>query len=376
MPTAKAKPPIHFDVFGSLEHVLASIDHMVPRIFKGEDISFIPTLKSTIRMHTQEHKWDVIVLSLSKGMAREELDVILNHLPEHEGPLIIDATASTPEHDVIYNEALLLARKERIIRLNDETSDVMIVLYGIEGIDPPMERTLLMRRLRYMGVTLDMMIERNEDVELGAREEGFTGHLQRAMNHLRSIYAHDTSEEAVDNYLIAGQAFMALSAVLMAYEATQDDYLKQRLDMITSELRELPTNFHALDISYVPFGQAVDVIARRPPGSESTYDVEHGVPHDAPHDVPHDVPHGVPHDVPHGVPHDVPHGVANEMRQHGSVHTIRHDVPRGGSDNRPIENASGLDAKVPAQKYSQVEAHKPDPQDIFTDNPLPKLEPH
>ncbi len=260
-----SKKPMHFDVFGSLEHVLASIDHMVPRVFKGEDLSFIPVLKKTIRLHTLEHKWDVIVLSLSKGMARQELDVILNHLPEHEGPLIIDATASTPEHDVIYNEALLHSRKERIIRLNDETSDVMIVLYGIEGIDPPMERKLLMRRMHYMGMTLDMMLERNEDIEGGATEEGFTGALQQAMRHIRSIYQHDKSEEAVaQNERSSGGAFMALSSLILAYQFTQADYLKERLNIIINDFKELPDTFKGIGLNYEPFVKAADELRNTP----------------------------------------------------------------------------------------------------------------
>lgn len=258
------KRPLHFDVFGSLEHVLASIDHMVPIVFKGEDLSFIPILKRTIRLHTLEHKWDVIVLSLSKGMARAELDVILNHLPDHEGPLIIDATASTPEHDVIYNETLLHSRKERIIRLNDETSDVMVVLYGIEGIDPPMERKLLMRRMHYMGVTLDLLIERNEDIEGGANEEGITGTLQQAMRHLRSIYMHDSSEEAQPVQETSGQAFMALAALVAAYKATQSDFLRDRLEILANELKELPLVFKTMNMSYEPLVDAANVVQAKP----------------------------------------------------------------------------------------------------------------
>lgn len=251
--------PLHFDTFGTLHHVLEAIDHMVPVIFKGEDLSFIPTLKNTIRMHAFQHKWDVIVLSLSKGMARQELDVILNHLPEHQGPLVIDATASTPEHDVVYNENLLLARKERIMRLNDETGDVMIVLYGIDGLDAPMERKLMMRRMHYMGITLDMMLERGDDVDAGTAEEGFTGALQRALSHIRNIYTQDASlEVAPRGEHSSGSAFMALSALVMAYEFTQADYLKERLSIIINEFKELPANFKGLDLSYEPFVKAAN----------------------------------------------------------------------------------------------------------------------
>ncbi len=259
----KRKKPLHFDTFGNLHHVLETIDRMVPIVFKGEDLSFIPTLKNTIRMHSFQHKWDVIVLSLSKGMARQELDILLNHLPEYQGPLVIDATASTPEHDVVYNENLLLSRKERIMRLNDETGDVMIVLYGIDGLDAPMERKLLMRRMHYMGVTLDMLLERNDDIEAGATEEAFTGALQRALAHIRSIYSHDKSEESVArNEPIAGGAFLALSALLMAYQATDADYLKERLNIIISEFRELPEVFKGIDINYEPFVKAANELQR------------------------------------------------------------------------------------------------------------------
>lgn len=252
------KPPLHFDTFGSIDHVLQSIDRQVPIIFKGEDLSFIPSLKNNIRMHAHSHHWDVIVLSLSKGMARQELDILLNHLPDHEGPLVIDATASTPEHDVVYNNTLLLARKERIMRLNDETGDILVVLYGIDGLDAPMERKLLMRRMHYMGVSLDMLLERDDAIDAGATEEAFTGHIQRALSHIRSIYFHNTSQEAKDNTLVSSSAFMALSSVIMAYEATQADYLKERLDMIASELKELPVLFKTMNLDYEPFVNAAN----------------------------------------------------------------------------------------------------------------------
>ncbi|MDX1922257.1 MAG: hypothetical protein SFW65_03890 [Alphaproteobacteria bacterium] len=262
--------PLHFDTFGSLNHVLESIDRMVPIIFKGEDLSFIPTLKTTIRLHAIQHKWDVIVLSLSKGMARQELDIILNHMPEHEGPLIVDATASTPEHEVVYNEALLLARKERILRLNDETGDIMVILYGIDGIDPPMERKLLMRRMHYMGTTLDMLLERNEDVEGGANEEGFTGALQRALSHIRSIYQHDKSEEAIaQSERTSSAAFMALSSLILAYEFTQADYLKERLSIIINNFKELPEIFKGADLNYDPYVKAANELQNKQPELEN-----------------------------------------------------------------------------------------------------------
>jgi hypothetical protein len=258
------KHPVHFDTFGNLHHVLEAIDYNVPRLFKGEDVSFIPTLKTTIRMHALQHKWDVIVLSLSKGMARQELDVILNHMPEHLGPLVVDATASTPEHESVYNETLLLTRKERIIRLNDETSDVMIVLYGLKGLDAPMERKLLMKRFHYMGTTLDMMLERNEDIEGGAREEGITGTLQKALLHIRSIYAHDASEESKSVVPIAAAAFMALAAVIMAYKATHSEHLRAQLDIISSELKELPGLMKVLNFTYEPFIKAAEALKPEP----------------------------------------------------------------------------------------------------------------
>lgn len=260
-----AKKPLHFDTFGTLHHVLDAIDHMVPIIFKGEDLSFIPTLKQTIKLHAFQHKWDTIVISLSKGMARQELDVLLNHLPEHEGPLVIDATASTPEHDVVYNENLLMSRKERIMRLNNETGDVLLVLYGIDGLDAPMERKLLMRRMHYMGMTLDMLLERNDDIDAGATEEAFTGALQRALAHIRSIYNQDKSEESIPQpERSSGSAFMALSSLVLAYQFTQADYLKERLKIIINEFKELPENFKGLDLSYEPYVKAANELRNIP----------------------------------------------------------------------------------------------------------------
>ncbi|NDE90544.1 MAG: hypothetical protein EB059_05320 [Alphaproteobacteria bacterium] len=253
--------PLHFDTFGNLHYVLDSIDRMVPKIFKGHDISFIASLKKNIRMHAEHNKWDMIVLSLSKHMARQEIDIILNHLPEHVGPLVIDATAQTPEHEVIYNETLLLSRKERIIRLNDETGDIMIVLYGVHGIDPPLERKLLMKRMHYMGTTLDMLLERNEDIEGGATEEAFMGHLQRALSYIRSIYAHDASEEKVEHRPIATDIFLALTSVLAAYQMTHDEHLKESIGHIVQSFTLLPEHFTALENDFKPFVNAAQVLS-------------------------------------------------------------------------------------------------------------------
>ncbi len=254
-PVHHEKMPVHFDTFGNLHHVLEAIDRMVPLIFKDEDLSFIPALKDTIRVFAHNNRWNVIVLSLSKRMARQEMDILLNHLPEHEGPLVIDATASTPEQEVIYNESMLLTRKERIMRLNDETGDVMIVLYGLEGLDAPMERKLLMRRMHYMGVTLDMLLERMDDIDAGATEEAFTGTLQRALSHIRSIYFHDKSEESTHHSSehISAAAFSSLSTLLLAYDMTHAADLKHQLNIIIRGVQEIPAVYRSLGVSYDSF---------------------------------------------------------------------------------------------------------------------------
>jgi hypothetical protein len=246
-PPIKSKSlPLHFDTFGGLEHVLDQIDKFVPLVFKNEDISFIPTLKTTIRTQAIANKWNVIVLSLSKGMAREEIDIILNHPPDNVGPLVIDATAQTPEHEVIYNDTLLLTRKERIIRLNNETSDVLVVLYGVHGLDTPVERKLMMRRMHYMGVTLDMLIERDEAVEAGAGEEGYIGNLQKALWHIRnSITSNELHREHQGAGLLAIPIFLSLTYILAAYAMTHDEAFRDSLTGVRLSLLNIPDNLKA-----------------------------------------------------------------------------------------------------------------------------------
>lgn len=239
-----------------MEHVLHDADRLIPILFKGQDISFLSNVKETVREHTQEFKWKSIILNISMGMAREEMDTFINLNPPHVGPVVLDATAHTPEHEVFYDDALLVARKERLIRLNDTTKDVMYLLYGIHSLPTPLQLSLGMARFYYMGVTIDRLLEIEADIDAYTDEPSYRSGLKKALsavNAAHDIYTHDSpfrethiNEEAhrieVEKHM-ALSATAAFSGLAAAYAATHSSQLKTQISSMLDEINNNPEIF-------------------------------------------------------------------------------------------------------------------------------------
>lgn len=251
-PVTKRSParPILFSSFGNMEHVLHDADRLIPILFKDEDISFLANVKEVVHEHTQEYKWKSIILNISKGMARQELDTFINFKPPHVGPVVLDATAHTPEHEVFYDDALLLARKERLIRLNDTTKDAMYLLYGIHSLPTPLQLGLGMARFYYMGVTIDRLLEIEADIDANTDEPSYRSGLKKALGATlaaHSIYNNDSpfkethSDETAR--LIAIQAQTMFAGLATAYAATQVPELKAQISSMMNEMKTNPELF-------------------------------------------------------------------------------------------------------------------------------------
>src|ERR1043166_2707440 len=124
---ARRRPIVRFSTFGTVKQVLAEVDAVIPRLFPKRAAGFKTNLKKLIRLHSNANKWEYIALIVSQGMARRELDEFIGALDGHNGPIIIDPTARTPDHQTFDSQALVRTSKERMVMVNEATDDVLII---------------------------------------------------------------------------------------------------------------------------------------------------------------------------------------------------------------------------------------------------------
>ncbi len=153
------QPIVHFDTFGTLKNVLRAIEVQVPFVFQDDTGKLAATIKDVVALYADQHNWDLVALSVSRGIARRELGDLVDRNVRHKGPIVIDPTGSTPEHQTFLGAGAIKACRERMVMANESSGDILIILYGLEQIDREVAQDLLMRRLRMMRATIDMMAE-------------------------------------------------------------------------------------------------------------------------------------------------------------------------------------------------------------------------
>lgn len=156
------QPLLHFDVFGSIKHVLRELDLRVARIFPEATPAFLDNLKALVRRYADQNHWDIVAVSLSKGMARQLLDDIVKVPLPHSGPLVIDPTGHTSDHQLYEHDTALRSAHERLTRVNEVTGDILVIIFGVEEMTREVLQGFLMRRARTTEWTLDMLD--NEDL--------------------------------------------------------------------------------------------------------------------------------------------------------------------------------------------------------------------
>lgn len=156
------QPLLHFDVFGPVKHVLRELDLRVARIFPEATEAFLDNLKALVRRYADQNHWDIVAVSLSKGMARQLLDDIVKVPLPRSGPLIIDPTGHTSDHQLYEHDSALRSAHERLTRVNEITGDILVIIFGVEEMTREVLQDFLMRRVRTTEWTLDLLD--NEDL--------------------------------------------------------------------------------------------------------------------------------------------------------------------------------------------------------------------
>lgn len=265
------KPLLHFDAFGSRERVMANIDAYVPRIFPSEAPNFIDHLKELINKYADQHGWETIAVSLSKGLAREELDELIEKETPHTGPLIIDPTAHSPEYHTFTSAGLLSARKERLISLNESTDDILIVIYGIENVNASTQRALLMKRMRILGLTAE---HASEELEAAAASMKAAGNPRITLVHKHAAKLRSATEKLkdahkklgmggeaqidLDNEEASGNMFLAIATIHMLLQETADPQLRATLQGLSSQILSIPTHYENAGITFNNYENAVN----------------------------------------------------------------------------------------------------------------------
>lgn len=152
-----ARPLLRFDSFGTPEQVLHDIEAHVPHIFTEHAAGFVLSLKKLVRQNANQFGWQYVVLSVNQGMPREEMDLLLSRMPKHRGPLVIDPTLLSPQNNFYEKTDELKADAERLMMMCENSNDVLVILYGTEGISHLKQVQLLQARLRMLDMSFEML---------------------------------------------------------------------------------------------------------------------------------------------------------------------------------------------------------------------------
>lgn len=278
---ALSRPLLRFDSFGTVEVVLHDIDKNVPRIFPEHGTSFTGALKKMVKQYSGLHGWNTVVLSVSQGMPEEEMQNFLDHPPEHRGPVVIDPTLLSPQNNSYENLDTLKDDTDRLVMTCESTNDVMVILYGIDGIDPHKSMQLLQARLRMMDMTFEMLkvditpdprgqpdkLELSKDVK----------RLELARNVLGEL--NQVLEKSITDNLDPDGNRMSQSIMEARYEIQfllshgYDPAFEHNLAAAALLLENIPQQFPELNMAPVP--QAQPVAETRLEPHPPTHDLRH-----------------------------------------------------------------------------------------------------
>jgi hypothetical protein len=252
------KPIRRFETFGSVAKVVKEVEVNVPPIFGEAGEKILEPLKSVIFKYASNQSWGEIALSLSQGMARNELNELLEREIGHEGPLVIDPSASTEEHQVYQSQTLAKLQKDRLIRANESTGDILTVMYGIDSTKQDVQTRLLMHRVRMATLTLEAAEEQDELIRKGKGLPGLDPMLKRRLvmlrQRLKSAHEKLGTADAL-NEDIHGELFLALAAIMRW--GGRNEISSHVIQNLALQLGMLPEQFNQLGVSFEGFRQAL-----------------------------------------------------------------------------------------------------------------------
>lgn len=275
---AKAKQPTHrpivrFDTFGTVKQVLAEVDAVIPRLFPKRAAGFKSNLKKLIRTHSEANKWDTIALTVSQGMARAELDAFIEGLGHHHGPIVIDPTARTPDHQTFDSPGLVRVNKERMVMVNEATDDVLVILHGLDHVSTERKMDLLQKTLigiaaalgiaaTQLGVAPDKnaesiknLLKAQENLKKAREKLNKKKALEKKGKTADSDKKDDLDKDADDD--ISQEMFMSLALLAQLQRQLQEDpQLEYFLESIMLQIQRMPEKFDDLKVSYQPYEAA------------------------------------------------------------------------------------------------------------------------
>lgn len=249
----------HYDTFGTVPTVERRLEVAIPRIFPENSENIMLVLKDNIEKYAQQNGWEFVVVSVSRGLARMEMEQFLENEIYHSGGIIIDPTASTPEHKVFEAQDHARIQKDRLIRLNEQQGDVMAIIYGVSKLDKTIKVHFLMRRLRMAEGVLELMLRDIEARHLGDRplklahsQVAKLKEIQNRLKHLgRSQESIGSIENINDTDPTLGLELFALMAMHnQLHEALEDVHLREALDARLLQLTDIPHDFEELGLNY------------------------------------------------------------------------------------------------------------------------------
>lgn len=261
----KSPFPLFFDSIGTLSQVLRDVDAEVPRTFGAESDKFIDRVKDIVRNYATQNGWERIYLNLSKGLARQELDELISEHAIHQGAIVIDPTSSTPEHQVYQHYTEVRSCRERLARANESTSDIMLILYGLDKIDLPVVFSHMMRRLRMVAAVLELL-PADAFASLSDRQNAMFAEIKRLsalltkLTGLQTIGHMTESDMRIimdsDGNRIVGTVFLLYAALQAMKEHGNDPAVQQTLEMLGRSIKLTPTVYAGAGLDFGIYNRA------------------------------------------------------------------------------------------------------------------------
>jgi hypothetical protein len=254
--------PQHFEAYGKVADVIRSVEGHLLEKFPDKDEVFVETLKQNIIDSAATNNWNQVALIVDKGLARSILnDMARNPFP-HKGGIIVDPTGSTPEYSVAETTKILKITKERLIEVNEQTQDILIILYGVDEVDRSSDFHLVQRHLRMAGSLLDMMMEEDEDISGERLDQGLLDQRNRnillAKNMMLGTLALMKARIADPNF--DPLRTEANSQIRMLYRTIRSlafmpltEQMHRQLDVLLYAVRAIPESFERLGLDLSVF---------------------------------------------------------------------------------------------------------------------------
>lgn len=257
----KGPLPVYFESVGTATNVLKDASARLPIFFPDHYHEYLRTINGMISQHADYNQWDTVVLIVSKGLSRQVIEEFMQHIPSHKGEILIDPTASTPEHSSFDSENALKSSKERMIMMNEDCEDALIILYGVDGFNRATGLTAIKRQLGTLGIILDLLFEEEsltlEDLDsmenILQRERLKKIKEQISKLSLAMSIAKSGEDRDYTPYILSAGIVMLYSTIANLSFDPNNAMLQHSLKMILHQVKSIPNAFMHLGFDVTPF---------------------------------------------------------------------------------------------------------------------------